>query len=91
MTGHTWLGIWVSRSEVLRDNIFKLCWTQATVQGRSDHGPNPGDGCFFSVTQVGSGQPVLMTLVETRDKGVDKGEIPAPRDPRYLGGACTHS
>lgn len=32
MTGHTWLGIWVSLSEVLRDNIFKLCWTQATVQ-----------------------------------------------------------
>lgn len=57
----------------------------------SYNGPNPGDECFFSVAQDGSNQPVLLMLVETRDKGGDKGEILAPRDPGYLGGACTHS
>lgn len=41
----------------------------------SYNGPNPGDGCFFSVAQAGSNQPVLLMLVETRDKGGDKGEI----------------
>lgn len=52
----------------------------------SYNGPNPGDGCFFSVAQAGSNQPVLLMLVETRDKGGDQGEILAPRDPGYLDG-----